>query len=111
MAAAGGKLKAIPVTRSRDRELLRQLAELEPNKQGDILVQLGEDKALRDVGAELTIDRVRDVLEYAPTAKLAQQIRDALAHILERVTRNTYVSRSRAADVPPRASRKRARDR
>jgi hypothetical protein len=70
-------------TFSSDRRLVSHLAGLEPQDRADILAQLGEDEALRDVGADLTIDRVRDVLEYAPTAKLAQQIRNALARALE----------------------------
>jgi hypothetical protein len=89
-------LKATSPMRSRDRRLLSHLADLEPQERACILAQLGEDEALRDVGADLTIDRVRDVLEYAPTAKLAQQIRNALARVLESTDEETNVSRPRA---------------
>ena len=78
---------------SNDRRLLSQLAELEPDERAYILRQLSEDEALRDVGADLTIAKVRDVLEYAPTAKLARQIRNALARALQRTEQDTDVFR------------------
>jgi hypothetical protein len=49
-----------------DRQLLSLLADLEPEQRASILARLGEHGALRDVGADLTIHGVRDVLEYAP---------------------------------------------
>jgi len=47
---------------SSDRRLVSHLSELEPRERAHILAQLGEDEALRDVRADLTIDKVRDVL-------------------------------------------------
>jgi hypothetical protein len=83
-------------TRDRDRRLVNDLADLEPEKRTHVLAQVRADEALRDVGADLTIDKVRDVLEYAPTAKLAQQIRNALVRALDRIGQAGERLRSRA---------------
>jgi hypothetical protein len=82
--------------RDGDRRLVSRLADLEPEQRAHVLAQLGADEALRDVAASLTMDKVRDVLEYAPRAKLAQQIRKALASALERTGQD-------ADDSDPRA--------
>src|SRR5262249_58150412 len=86
-------LKVRSTMLSNDRRLLDHLGELDEQEQTYILAQLGEDEALRDVGAHLTIDKVRDVLEYAPTTRLARQIRAALARALQRTDQNPSVSR------------------
>jgi hypothetical protein len=80
--AEEGNLRVKSTMLSDDRRLLSHLADLEPEKRAWVLEKLGEDAALRDVGADLTLDRIRDVLEYAPSTTLARQIRAALAHIL-----------------------------
>jgi hypothetical protein len=75
--------KATSTLRSRDRQLVSHLSDLDPQDRAQALKQLAADEALRDIGADLTIQRIRDVLDYAATTKLAQQIRAGMARALE----------------------------
>ena len=90
-----GNLKMTSTMLRSDKKLLSHLADLEPEKQAWVLEQLREDASLLDVGTDLTVDRIRDVLEYAPSGKLARQIRTALAHVLTFTDGEADVSRPR----------------
>jgi hypothetical protein len=87
----------------RDQRVLSWLFDLDTPEQATALRQLGADDALRDIGDHLTIDRIRDVFKYIPATKLASQIRDALAGLLER----TELPEEVLATPPARPRKKR----
>jgi hypothetical protein len=85
----------------RDRQVFSWLLDLAASEQARALRQLGADDALRDVGDQLTLDRIRDVFKYAPATKLASQIRNGLVRLLE------STDLPEVATAPARARRKR----
>jgi len=87
----------------RDRRVLSWFLDLGASEQARALRQLGADDALRDVGGQLTIDRIRDVFKYAPATQLASQIRDGLVRLLE----STDLPEVQTDPVPARKMRRR----
>jgi hypothetical protein len=85
----------------RDQRVLSWLSDLDPAEQARAIRRLGENDALRDVGAHLTIDRIGDVLKYASGTNLGSQIRGALEHLLEQT------ELPKAPTIPPPRRRKR----
>jgi hypothetical protein len=88
----------------RDRRLLSWFLDLGASEQARALRQLCADDALRDVGDQLTIDRIRDVFKYAPAAPLALQIRDTLLRLMHQTELNV------PAAPPPRRRKRREVD-
>jgi hypothetical protein len=77
---------------------------MEPQEQVRVLRRLRENDTLKDIRDHLTIERIRDIFKYAPTMKLAWQIRETLVRLLERTElpeQPTRVRRLKRREVNP----------